>query len=242
MAKSKRGSIVGKPHKPIRAAVARADEDDGDDDGVDEEDDHDNASGCEETEDGGGSRRVVKKLKQMNREGLIQECEELRKTVKRVLSQVENEKGTVTKMQEQCAIAESQLAVLKEKVLQSSVGDGSAGSDLTIQTFATRKEVVAVAQDFNDDNKLVLGRVIRERVFRKHKITTKRSFENGEIQLMCHSQLGVAFLTEEMKAAHRENLVKLVNFELGQKRTKVNKKLLVEWAGKFAITVLYSDF
>jgi hypothetical protein len=150
--------------------------------------------------------------------------------------EVVNERKNRVNVQRDCDLVEVQLQALKERVLQSTVlvtADGSSASDLTVQTFASRREVVAVAQDFTANQKCVIGRVIRERVFRKHKITTKKSFECGEIQKVCHSQLDASLQSEQMMAAHRDCLVKLVNLELTQKRNQVNKKLLKEWASKW---------
>jgi hypothetical protein len=205
----------------------------------------DDDSKCEELDDGNGTEdgdedQRVNNLKTLTKDALLVKYEELRKKMAEAEYAAVNTMQNMTNVQRDNELKEGQILDLRESIRQWS-SNGSASSDMTVQTFATSratsKEVVAVAEDFTKEDKGVLVRVIREWVFRKHKITTLPSFKDGEIQQLCHRKLAPELRTDEMMAAHRHHLIKLVNLELAQKRNNVNKKLLREWVGKSSCSV-----
>jgi hypothetical protein len=70
-------------------------------------------------------------------------------------------------------------------------------------------------------------------LFKKYKVTNKKSFESGEIQKHCHAQLGPLYLEDDEMFANKESFLKVVNYELGQKRNPVNKGSMDAWTGKY---------
>ncbi len=107
-------------------------------------------------------------------------------------------------------------------------------------TILTRETgLVSLAQSYSSTTKTFLGKLIRHQVFKKYKVTNKRTFESGEIQRMCHSQLGLAYMKPDVMLAYRDRFIKMVNYELGQKRNQVNEKLLKKWKGMSSVCVVF---
>jgi hypothetical protein len=93
------------------------------------------------------------------------------------------------------------------------------------------KEVVAASKEFSAGNKVILGKFIRDRLYKRYKVTNRLSFGSGDIQRQCHSVMSNEFHCEEAMAVYRDSLVCLVQNELGQKRNQVNGRLLEKWTG-----------
>ena len=183
-------------------------EDDDDEDDDDEEQDYE---------------AILKK----NKTEILELLKASNKKLKQAKAEKENEKENVKKTLTKLAKTRQKLDGLQKERSEEVSG-------LT----TTTSEVAAMSVDFSSDNKKLLGGIIRTLIFKKHKITTARSFENGEIQMTLHSHLGARYCTPEMLAAHRDSLVRLVNHELTQRRNHVNNMIMKEWNGmSIAVTV-----
>ena len=121
---------------------------------------------------------------------------------------------------------------LQAEELQKQLQGMDEGSSMTA-TCAGAKEVVALELTFTDDQRSNLRSIIRTTIFKKHKITTAMSFDSGEIQRTLMAAVGPEYMTDVAMAAHRNDLVKLVNKELTQKRNHVNGKILQKWIGEY---------
>jgi hypothetical protein len=168
--------------------------------------------------------------KSMTKNDIIEMCQGLRKKIKQSDKAKENERKNVNKVM---------MSLQKEREtndrLQKRLDDVDENSGLT--TTSTT-EVATLSIEFTESQRRFLGSAIRTIVFKKHKVTTARSFESGEIQLMLHRHLGEGYCTEDMMAAYRNSLVKLVNHELTQRRNHVNCKVLEKWSGKYDVNLL----
>ena len=177
----------------------------------------------EEEEEEVNYEAVLKKSKTE----ILELLKEANKELKRATAEKENERKNVQNTMTRLAETRQQLDGLQKQMSE----------EVSVLTTAT--EVAAMSEDFSGENKKLLGGLVWTEIFKKHKITTPRSFENGEIQMTLQSHLGAAYCTAEMLAAHRDSLVRLVNHELTQRRNHVNNMIIKEWTGtSIAVPVL----
>jgi hypothetical protein len=212
------------------------DDDNDDDDDINEES-IESKDDEEELEDEESIWRQNKALK-MTKPALIDECIKLRLIVKKAEEARQNEERNRVTVQNdyemlnrKVVTLERHIAEQRERAESSSSLESSGSIEATFGVVEAR-QVVAMAQEFTEVQRLQLGKFIRDKVFRKYKVTNKNSFANGDIQRMCHDQLDRGMREEKALAAYHDALIKLVQTELCQKRNKVNVKLLEKWAGE----------
>ena len=167
-------------------------------------------------------------LKNKSKTEILELLKDSNKRLKQATAEKENELENVNKTMTKLAETRQQLDSLQKQMSEEVSG------------LTTATEVAALSEDFSGDNKKLLCGLFRTVIFKKHKITTARSFENGEIQMTLQSHLGGAYTTAEMLAAHRDSLVRLVNHDLTQRRNHVNNMIMKEWTGT-SITVQVLD-
>jgi hypothetical protein len=243
------------PVKPKVINVNRksAADDDGDSGEEDEEDGGDD-DGDDEDDDDGGTPRVSKRVvtEENNKEAggasvtasfvetskgpndAMKECAAWKSKYNSAVAVVSSgrqdlaaEKNSSALLLANCRMLSSRVEAL-EKRLQEEASKIREMSEVTGD-----RQVVAAANDYEDGKKIVLGKLIRDTIFSRHKVTTKRSYEDGEIQLICHTELGVSWLDDTVMAAYQVSLVRMVQTELAQRRNQVNLRLLEAWARKF---------
>lgn len=143
---------------------------------------------------------------------------------------LKNEKKNVERLSAELERLRQCVEEMKEKE-NSDVRSNSFSAVSTISS--SRCDVLALAEEYNAGQKVHLGKFIRHQIFKTDKVTNKRSFEDGSLQKMCHRMMGHRFESNEMLAAYKESFMKLVNSELGQKRSQVNQALLKRWKGTY---------
>jgi uncharacterized protein YoxC len=205
-----------------------------DDNSVDEVDVRDdksessNESESEEEEDD-----VDEKL---GRKELLLECKARRKKLKKVEDDLKNKTSIVNKLVSELEDTKREILEMKERTRD----EGSSTGTSTVSQMSSTSSVLVLAKDYSSSIRTYLGKFIRTELFKKHKVTNKQSFDDGEIQRLCHRQLGREYKSEEMLRAYKESLVKLVNYELGQRRSSVNAGLVKAWKGKWFSLVILS--
>jgi hypothetical protein len=220
------GRVVGEKDMDEEEEERKDDEDDEDED-EDEEDEEEDIMW-----------RKEKALK-MTKPALIDECVQLRNSVKRAHDAVLNEVKNREKVQRDYELLSRKVSTLEREIAGQQARSSSSSSFGTtsvvvdgVSVTERRQVVVVEQQDYSSEQKLQLGKFIRDKVFRTYKVTNKQSFEDKKIAIMCHGQLDRQMQEASAVAVYGEALMKLVQTELGQKRNKVNNKLLEKWAGK----------
>ena len=167
-----------------------------------------------------------KKYSKMKTVDLISEVRERHAKMRKIEGQLENSKSMVNRMTADLEEMRQEVKKLS-RIIEDDNNAAGASTILTQQTG-----IVSLAQSFTGHARAQMGKLIRNKVFKKHKITNKRSFENGEIQRFCQGHLGKGYLAPDMMLAFRDSFIQIANYELGQKRSIVNAALLKKWKGK----------
>lgn len=81
---------------------------------------------------------------------------------------------------------------------------------------ASKSSIIVLAKEYTAGQKAHLGKMIWHEVFKKHQVTNKQSFDNGDIKKQCRTKLGNMYKTEEMMLV----FMKIVNLELGRSEAK----------------------
>jgi NAD+--asparagine ADP-ribosyltransferase len=162
------------------------------------------------------------------KDGVVKECLERATKIRKIESVLDDERKMVAKLLKELEKMRGDMEQLQEKVEVTNCASGSS----TILSRGT-SVLLPVTKEFSVNERNTLGRIVRGELFKKYKVTNKKSFESGEIQKHCHAQLGPSYLEDDEMFAYKESFVKLVNYELGQKRSLVNKRLLDAWTGKY---------
>ena len=170
-----------------------------------------------------GGRAAAKSGK--SKSELESEVSKLKEDIGELRKLLENEKRNCQRLLQDCSKLRAYLDQGRDRIKELE----TAGAAVAI---GEAREHRTRSLEFDDNNRMVLGKATRDIVWRRHKITNRKSFDNGEIQRILHHELHDNFHSEESMAEHRDCLIRLVNQELSNKRTAVNKALLEAWKGK----------
>jgi hypothetical protein len=165
-------------------------------------------------------------LNTLTKQQLIIQCILRSKNVQKSAELLDNQELVVERLTKDVEMTREFAEELKRKLEDVNHSSGSS----TI--ISRRTSIVSLVEVYSENQRSLLARAIRNDFFKKFKVTNKKSFESGEIQKLCHSVLGAEFVDPEMMCAYKDAFVKLVNYELGQKRSNVNTLLLKKWKGK----------
>jgi hypothetical protein len=154
------------------------------------------------------------------------------KVLKELRKDNENEKMNVENLVRRYNEVREEAESLQKQVESAEETSGLTGN-------SAPREVTARELSYDKTTKKFLASVVREKIFKRHKMTTPRSFENGEIQRTLHKELGPGWMEEDVLAAYRNALVKLVNYELTQRRNHVQKTILKAWQGEYSYFICY---
>lgn len=177
----------------------------------------------------------IKELLKVKKDVLINQFKErdghVNKKMKMVETALSNEKKIVERLVGELEDMRTQMEKMKQSIAASADHSSSRSSATTVSSL-NEPSIIVLAKEYTAGQKAHLGKMIRHEVFKKHKVTNKQSFESGDIQKQCHAKLGNMYKTQEMILAYKEAFMKIVNLELGQKRSQVNAVLLKKWKGK----------
>jgi hypothetical protein len=166
-------------------------------------------------------------LKRENKDVVLAAVQEKNKKLKSVEYELDNQRKNEKNLLERLEKALTQVDSLQSKLVEANVSSGAStvASTLTDMVVESKKE-------YTSGQRIHLGKYIRTEVFKKWKVTNKKSFEDNTLILQCHKVLGHGMEKDDNVNAYKDGFIKFVNTELGQKRSQVNGVLLKRWKGK----------
>ena len=162
-----------------------------------------------------------------NKEYITGEVRKDRKRMKELEEKYDNVRLTRLKVTGDLEKMTAKAEYFQKKIEETNVSSGSS-------TIASRVSDVQVfaKKEYTPGQRIHLGKYIRNEIFKKWKVTNRKSFDDGVIMSQCHRFLGHDMEKEENSIAYLDCFIKFVNTELGQKRSQVNGSLLRKWRGK----------
>ena len=170
---------------------------------------------------------VEEDLNRLKKPQLVSKFQERGAKMRKIIMELENEKHTVAKLSTDLESMRESMEEMKKQLEEDTRRAGRATTTLT----AVQTEAIPLSQPYPPTARNHLSRIIRNEVFKNHKVTNKLTLQSGELQRSCQAQLGPIFSTPHALLSHRESFVKLVTYELGQRRSAVNTALLKKWKG-----------